>query len=142
MKPLPEDLLALGRLRKKEDILKRRQKQATLDRARFEQDLYERMVNEGWTPNDSGVRLGGVSYAPQRTDYAVVQDQAEFEEYALANDPSLLEQKVRKAELNRVVREKLDNNEPMPPGLGYYTKTYVSTKGASKSEKEDSHDDG
>lgn len=134
---LPQELEKLGVLRKREDILKRRAKAAALKRAMFESFLYEEMVEEGWTPNDSGVRLGHVTFSPQRTDYATIQDASKFSKWAADHDEVMLELKPRKKQLNELVRRLLDNGEPMPPGLGYHTKTYISQRGANVNDAPD-----
>ena len=33
--------------------------------------------------------------------------------------------------LNQLVRERLDNGEPLPPGIGYYTKEFISVRGGA-----------
>jgi hypothetical protein len=67
--------------------------------------------------------------APEETWYATFQDFAAFERWAMENNPSLLRVDHHvSAELNKFVREQLDNGEPLPPGLGAYPKAVVKVK--------------
>lgn len=132
----------LGRLRRREEILKRRAKAAAVETAAHERAMYDRMIEDGWTPNKSSIKLDGVTHRPAATDYAVVQDKAELVAWLKENDAGVIEsEKLRKGELDRLVRERLQNGQPLPPGLGYWTKTYISTRGATTTTQEDTHAD-
>ena len=145
MSGLSEDLRELGRLKKIEKILTRRKSEAGRRRKAFERHLYDRMVEEGFRPGDSSIRLGELQYVPVKTTYSAVQDRQAFIAWARENDAGLLEsERIRESELNRVVNERIHNNQPLPPGIGSYDETYISTRGINKQTKheEDDHDEG
>jgi hypothetical protein len=98
------------------------------------------MVKEGQQPGESSTKIKGVSYVPVRTTYGHVQDRTAFLEWAKDNDAGLFHTVERDGLINQLVRERLDNGEPLPPGLGYYDKTYISVRG-SKARKEDYDND-
>lgn len=101
-----------------EDIKRRRE--------RFESDLMDRMEAE----ESEGHKTDGSNFVPAKTVYGQVQDRSEFVKWAEDNDPELLETKERKALINQLAREKIDNGEPLPPGLGHYEQRYISIRAA------------
>lgn len=121
------DKLAL--LERREKILSRRLDAAKKDRTALEIKVFDLMVGEGWEPNRSSMNRNGFRFRPVTQDYAVVQDADALREWLHGYDEGLLEDKFKQGELNRIVREKLDNNESLPPGLGSYTKTRVAKSG-------------
>lgn len=135
--PLGDDLDKLGLLEKRKEILARRLKVAAKRLAEWEREVYDRMMAEGWEPNKSSLNRNGFRFRPKAVDYAVIQDierllpwLREHEGYIPDSPENGIAQiKLSKAELNRIVRTKLDNNEPLPPGLGSYTKTEVAKSG-------------
>jgi hypothetical protein len=144
---LGEDLDKLGLLERREQILSRRHKEAKAKREAWEREVYDRMIGEGWRPNDSGVNRNGIKFRPKSTTFAVVQDADKLREW-LQNDEEdeladagLVEDKFKKGDLNRIARTKLDNGEPLPPGMGSYDKTMISKSGILATTQED-EDDG
>lgn len=89
--------------------------------------FFERLEAEGC----GSVKVDGVNFVPQTTVYGQVQDREAFIEWAESTDESLLEPRERKALVNELVREAVEQGEPLPPGLGFYTKEYVSQRVAS-----------
>lgn len=88
--------------------------------------VFDLMENDGI----QSTKVHGIQHVRAETFYAQVQDQAEFEEWALTSGlESYFEQKPRKKLLNELVREKLDAGEPLPPGLGFYSQRYISLRG-------------
>lgn len=87
-------------------------------------ELHERMSQEGI----QSIKHDGTLYVPAGTTYGQVQDRAEFVAWAEAERPELLETKERKALVNEIVRECLDNGTELPPGLGFYVQEYVSLR--------------
>lgn len=122
-------------------------------RETFERSVYARMHDEGWKPGSSLNRNGFV-FRPTATVFATVQDATDLREYLKAQeaaDPEddfdyggMVEPKFKKGELNRLVRRKIENGEPLPPGLGSYERTRVAKSGitASKHKQEDDDDEG
>lgn len=69
--------------------------------------------------------LGGYE-APEPTWYATVQDWNAFADWARENQPGLLRYDHGvSAEMNALVRERIDDKQPPPPGLGAYPKKVV-----------------
>ena len=122
----------LGLLKKRERILARRKKQATERRVAQERYVHELMLASGLKPEaNDGVKLDGMNYSPQETYFAVVQDKSELVDWLLTDgDSSIVEEKLKQEALNQIVRECIDNGQPLPPGLGFWQKTWVSTKAA------------
>jgi hypothetical protein len=77
-----------------------------------------------------GIKVDGTNYVPSGTTYAQVQDSDEFIKWAEENDSQLIEEKPRKELLNQLVRTYLDDGKPLPPGVGFYIREYVSTRAA------------
>lgn len=131
MSTINEDLRRLDAMRAEEGKLKRAAAEAAEMRAEWEKSCFDRMVDEGYDPGESSLKIKGVIYIPNRTDYAVVQDRAAFIEWAEQNDAGLIEVATRDGLLNQLVRERLDNGEPLPPGIGYYPKEFISIRGGT-----------
>lgn len=138
---LGDDIDRLDLLERREEILARRLKVAKQRRIEWEHEVYDRMIQEGWQPNKSSFNRNGHKFRPKAVDYAVVQNLdlllpwlREHEGYIPDSPENGLAQiKLSKGELNRIVREKLDNGEPLPPGLGSFTKTEVGKSGIMSS---------
>lgn len=91
-----------------------------------EAELLEQFEDE----DTDGVKALGFNFVPQETPYAQVQDSSEFIEWAKQHDDELIEDKPRKALLNQLVRQHLDDGAPLPPGLGFYVKKFISFRAA------------
>lgn len=142
MSGLADDLRELARLRKIEAILGRRKKAITAARTEHERATFARMQDEGWKPGEASLKLEGTVHIPQETHYATIQDRIQLIEWLREHDDSVIEsERLRDGELNRIVRTRLDNGEGMPPGLGYWTKTYISTRGANAPTTQEDHDE-
>jgi hypothetical protein len=137
MPNLGDDLDKLAALEQREQILARRLKDAKAEREAWERECFDRMVGEGWNPNESTLNRNGFKFRPKSTTFAVVQDKAALKAWLLTYDEGLVDDKFKQAELNRLVRERLDNGETLPPGLGYYDKTAVSKSGIMQKEVDD-----
>jgi hypothetical protein len=86
--------------------------------------LYQRME----AGSVDGLKVDGVSFVPSETVYANVQDREAFVSWAKENDEQLIEDKERKALLNAAVRERLDNGETLPDGVGFYVRESISLR--------------
>lgn len=139
----PDEHRRLTELRVKAKRADKVAKDAKRDLGDFERELFDRMVAQGWVPNETSIKFGGVTHAPAETPYGTVQDVKQLVEWARENMPQLLEEypKIRSGILNEEVRKRLDNGEPPPPGAGYWVKTYISTHGAKASETLDADED-
>lgn len=127
MTTLTEDMEVLHALRKTASELKAEADGAKADADRAEYELFQRMEQE----RCGSQRVDGIgNFVRAETEYAQVQDEAELLEWAEAEMPEIFEQKPRKKILNEIVRERLNSGEPLPPGLGFYSKQYVSLRSA------------
>jgi uncharacterized protein with LGFP repeats len=75
-------------------------------------------------------KASGTTFSPVKKQYATVQDRAEFVRWAQENEPDLIQYKERGAELNSLVRQRLDDGEVLPPGVGFYDREYISQRNA------------
>lgn len=130
MSTLVEDARTLTRLRTAEKLLNDQAKEAKAKREKYERDFMTRMeTEEAGCVRD--VRSGKL-YTPAKTVYGKIDDRAAFLEWARAQEgddadgETLYEVKERKQLVSELVRERLDNDEPLPPGIGFYVKEYVS----------------
>lgn len=123
---ISEDAAALRELKLARDEAKAEAE--SLDRQfKAEQaKLLERMEEE----KCEGVKVEGINFVPTKTIYGQVQDRSEFVKWAEENEPELLEPKERKELINELVRQKLDDGEPLPPGLNFRTQEYISQRAA------------
>jgi len=113
-----------------------RRKKAALDKAKKKSDeletafkkaqssFMERMAAEGV----DGIKIDGRNLVPAQTEYSSINDLDAFVEWAEANDPALLKVAANKDELNKLVRQRLDDDEEMPPGVNFYVREYISDR--------------
>jgi hypothetical protein len=121
---LGERLDRLAELKATEKDLKRQYDDAKGERERWEQDTYDLMRE---TQNLSVRRPKG-SFSAKSTVYAAVNDPEAFMAWVREQglEDEFLVTKEAKGRLNELVREKLDNKEPLPPGVQWYPDEYVS----------------
>lgn len=129
---LAQDLKKLKRLKAKADKSKKQSEADENEFKMFQYQVIERMKQGDGTGEEiQGLKVGNVHFVRAETLYSQIQDRSEFVKWAQENDISLIEYKERKGEVNRIVREKLDNGEPPPPGVGFYIKEYISQRAAA-----------
>lgn len=124
---LKQDLVRLRRLKEESTKLNAQARQKTAELNQFQAKVYARMEAE----EIDGLKVNGVNFvrvAPQ--PYASIQDRDAFIEWARDNDASLVSEKEEKRLLNALVRERVDNGEELPPGIGFYTKEIISVTAA------------
>lgn len=109
--------------------LDRQAKAAKQDHDIFEAELFQELTET----NTYGIKQADARYDLKSTIYANVQDREEFVAWCQDNgmDDVLLGLKEEKARLNEIVRAAIDNNEELPPGVGWYSKNYISITEAS-----------
>lgn len=125
---LTQQAAQLRKLKQESDALEAKADDA---RARFKEAelaLFHRMEAE----EAEGVKHRGTNFVPTSTTYGQVQDRDAFIEWARDHRPELIEPHERKGLVNEFIRECLDNGEPLPPGLGFYTRDYISQRAAAK----------
>lgn len=117
----------LAYLDKKASILYRRHKQAAAAAAEYEYQVHVRMEQEGMEPGDA-VTYSGTRWGRQVDWYAVIQDPFEFNTWAEQNAPHLIQPQPRKAKLNELVQQAMEDHRPLPPGIGASPKRWVSRR--------------
>ena len=128
MSTLTQDCKELEELRAEKKRLKEELDEAEQAFKTAERKLMERMAAE----EAESHRAGGMNFTPATTAYGKIDDREAFLEWARqqegdgADGETLYEVKERKALINELVRERLDNDEPLPPGVGVYVREYVS----------------
>lgn len=135
---LSEKLKRLSTIKKAERRAKQEHDALTNERALLEKECFDLMETEDGIA--SARKLDGLTYSPNRTPYATVQDEDRFIEWAKENDNALIEIAAREGLLNQLVRQALDNGEELPPGIGYYTREKISIRGLKASmDQEDNN---
>lgn len=125
MTTITQDMERLHELRATARGLKTEADAAKLDADRAEYELFQRMEHE----RVGAQRVDGIgNFVRAETEYAQVQDETELLAWAEIEMPEIFEQKPRKKILNELVKERLNSGQPLPPGLGFYVKQYVSVR--------------
>lgn len=124
---LNQQISAARNLRLEAKRLVREAKAAKLLADRAQQELYDRMEAE----DTQSHKYRGRNYSAAATVYGNVNDRSELERWAIdeGNAPWLFNPKPGAKQVNEYVRQCLDNNEPLPPGLDFYVREYVSGLG-------------
>ena len=122
---LANDARTLRNLRETEREQKTAYEETKAEREQIERSLIARLEVE----ETDSLRVDGVLFSPTKTAYGQIQDRELFVEWAQTHgDTELVEVRERKALLHELVREKLDNGEALPPGVGFYVKEYISQR--------------
>jgi hypothetical protein len=124
--PLPKQCAALKALKAQRDIAKKKYEDLDHEFKRAQFRLMEEMRSQGV----ESLKVGGTLFVPTETVYAQVQDRSEFVRWAQENDDELIDHRERKEVLSQLVRQKLDDGEPLPPGVGFYVREYISQRAA------------
>jgi hypothetical protein len=127
MTTIAEDAGVLRQLRDGFDAADSRAKSAKQVYEDAQRKFFERLEAEGI----GSIKVDGVNFVPQTTIYGQVQDREAFLAWAETADEALVETRERKALINELVREAIENGDPLPPGLGFYQKDYVSQRVAT-----------
>lgn len=126
MGTLTQELTGLRALKAKRDKAKREFEDLDLEFKQRQFRAMERMRSEGV----ESMKVEGTLFVPTETVYAQIQDRQEFVAWAEENDTELIEPKERKEILSQMVRQRLDDGEPLPPGVGFYVREYISQRAA------------
>lgn len=133
MSTLAEDLRVLALKKRAAAITMKVAEYAKKDAKAWEQHCYDRIDSDLGTDSDGGaaIRNERGTFVASETTFAQIKDRAVFEAWAATQDESYFddEPKPREALLNQLVREKIDNKEPLPPGLGVYGRRRVTVRG-------------
>ena len=103
-------------------------KSAYEDATRAYKLAMDRMYQRMEAGEIDGIKVDGVNFIPSETVYANVQDREQFVKWAKENDTELIEDKERKALLNALVRERLENGETLPDGVGFYVRENIALR--------------
>lgn len=126
MTTLPEDARKLASLRSRYERAK-----GDADVYKEEMDKAERALFERMEHEDVGsIKVGRSNFVRAATTYGQVQDRGAFIAWAEENAPELVESKERKALVNEIVRQCIEDGVSLPDGLGFYVKQYVSQRAA------------
>lgn len=115
-------------LREARDLAKEAATKAEKEYRESEADLWDTLTKDGEVPvKDAGVRVplgepwGTVTFSPRETFYGRILDDdlaAQWlEENALADE--FLEEKFVGARLNEIVRTRIEQRQPLPPGFDF-----------------------
>ena len=126
MATLTQDLLRLRKLKREYDDAKKHADKAEAVFKAAQAKVYERMERDGV----ESMKASGTLFVRSTTTYASMQNREEFIAWAEENEPELFESKERKALLNALVRERLDNDPELPPGVGMYEREVVAQRAA------------
>jgi hypothetical protein len=126
MPTLGQDFLKLKRLKDEHEAKAKAKDKAEAAMKKWQAHCFERAAAEGV----EGHKTRGYLFTPVAKEFATIQDRAAFLEWAKSHDEDLVQETERKADLNTLVRRCLDDGEELPPGVGYYTREYVSVRSA------------
>lgn len=123
-------LRRLMELRDKRDEAKKAEKKAEAEYREAEAELFEKLTDPETgdirriPPVDLGPPFGRVAFQARETPYGRIIPgmEAEAMEYFRARQiaEEMTEPKIKKARLNELVRERLEGDGSMPPGIDFY----------------------
>lgn len=121
---LPEMLTRLAELKNKYRALDEKAKKARHEHERFQAEVYEFMRDNGLLT----VKTNSGTYSAKSTIYAKVQDLEQFLDWArtMELDEEFVREKEVGARLNEYVRDAVANGSPLPDGVVWYPKEYIS----------------
>lgn len=134
MSTLAQDLRALRKLKLAYVAAKEKADEAERKFKSLQNDVWTRMDAE----ETDSQRVSGVLYVKQGTEYGVVQDEDAFLRWATENAPELVKEAVRKGPLNELVRARIRNSEPLPDGVGFYVREYISQRAPGEKTDDES----
>lgn len=116
----------LAELREKRDETKTAADNAEDDYRKYEADLYDELMEspmKGSRRFDLGPPFGTVVFTPRETKYGRIYDedaaQEYFEQRAMMDE--MTKPSIEKRKVNELVRDLLDQGQPMPPGIDFTT---------------------
>lgn len=117
--------------REERDITEKAAKNAEKFYREVEAELYDELEDspiKGSIKIDLGEPYGTVTFQPKETYYGRVLDTDQALDYldarALADE--FTKPKIVMARIHELVREKLEQRQPLPDGLDFYAKRYIS----------------
>lgn len=124
MADLTNELRALRELRLQRDeaVAKGKELAAEYDAEQW------RLIDLMDEHNTTSQTTDGIQFTRKSTPMCKVTDREAFIEWANQEDEALVEPRERKAVLNQLVRDRIDNGQDLPPGLDFYTKDVISQR--------------
>jgi hypothetical protein len=124
----------LVELRRNSDELKTASKKAEEEYKAFEGELWDRLHDSAMQPPfkfDFGGDLGEISFSPAETIFARLLDKDKAMRYfkSQSQDDEFVETKFVGGRLNDEVRERIDDGRPLPPGVDFTPRRYISISG-------------
>jgi hypothetical protein len=97
---------------------------ASAERKDYEQSLYALARDEGCF----GIRTPKGHYSLKVTEYGTINDFEAFEDWVKEQglEAEFLKVEEQAARVNELVRAALETDTPLPPGVAYYTREYIS----------------
>lgn len=91
-------------------------------------DEYARSPIKGSITVDLGDDLGEVQIIPRKTNYGRILDRDKAVEFFREREklPEFVKEDFRMKRLHELVREHIEQNKPLPPGVDFYTKEYFT----------------
>lgn len=123
---LTNDLKRFRALSQEAKALDEKAKKAKAKRDELQARIWERMDAEGV----DSMKVAGTNFVRSATTFATIQDRESFIAWASKNDKSLLKTREESALLNQLVRERQDNGELLPPGLGFHVRETIAQRAA------------
>jgi len=124
---LAEDLQALAKISEMYEDAQRERDELKASKDNLEADVIARMQEEGV----DSLKSQGTNFVVSQTPYGSVNDRAAFIQWAEdTGNTELLEVKERKKLINQIAREHLDDGRPLPDGMSFYVKEYISKRAA------------
>lgn len=122
--PLSERLEHLRALKEKAAELERLALQAKDDMKQFERQVWDLMADDN---DNRSARYGDYTFARKETDYGQITDREAFIAWAKENGHTeFFEEREVKRFVNELVRDALDSGHEFPPGVGFYSRPYIS----------------
>lgn len=119
-----ERLAELAKLKQASTTAAKAAEAAKNELNRFQSELWQDMA----AVDMDSVRTRHGRFTRQSTPYGVIVDREAFLEWCDEQGllDSLTQEVEIKARLNELVRDRLNNNEELPPGTSFYAKEYIS----------------
>ena len=118
-------------LREKRDEDKVTAEKSEKDYRKYEAELYDEIEEgpmKGSRRFDLGGTFGTVVFTPKETRFGRIIDADAAVKYfqGVSTDEEMLKQKISKGKLNEIVRERMEQGKPLPPGVDFYVNRNIT----------------
>lgn len=100
--------------------------QAEAEYMKADRKLWQRMD----ASKVQSIKMAGTNFVRASTIFGSVNDKSTFVAWAEEHAPELLGPQPRKGLVNELVRQRIDNNEDLPPGVTWYSRDYIARRAA------------